>query len=228
MSGRSSGYSGRRCAAGLAVLVACVPTLLTACGSGAQNGADAATGPGGVIVSELHPDSTYRGAELATPYQMPDLMLTSSAGGSFNLVSDTIRPVTLVFFGYISCPDVCPLIMSDLTAALLQVPDHVREQIQLLFITTDPVRDTPEALRSYLDRYDDGFLGLTGPRERIVAAAEHMGVPIGEASRLSSGGYDVSHGAQVIGFRGDAAPVVWTEGTPVEDFAADFTTLARS
>jgi protein SCO1 len=228
LSDRSPGGLGRRRVAGLAVLVAWLPTLLAACGPAAQTEADTAPGSGGVIVSEINPGSTYRGAELATPYRMPDVALSSSAGGSFNLVSDTTRPVTLVFFGYVQCPDVCPLVMSDLTAALLQVPADVSDRTQLLFITTDPGRDTPEALRSYLDRYHDDFLGLTGPRKRIVAAAEQLGVPIGEASRLPGGGYDVSHGAQVIGFRGDTAPVVWTEGTPVEDLAADITTLARS
>lgn len=213
---------------GRAVVLCCLSALLTACGAAEQTGSATSSGPGGVLVSEINPDSTYRGAELTTPYRMPDLTLTSSTGGSFNLMTDTTRPVTLVFFGYTSCPDVCPLVMSDITAALLRLPAEIRGQTQLLLITTDPSRDTPARLHSYLDRYSDDFIGLTGDRASIVTAAQDMGVPIGTASRLPSGGYDVSHGAQVIGFRGNVAPVVWTEGTPVEDLVADITTLARS
>ena len=229
MGGRAQ-HIGTRRRRGVRVplLLVCAGTVVVACGSIASTDRDPSTPPAGVIVSELGPDSIYRGAELATPYRMPDLALRSSAGGRFNLATDTTRPLTLVFFGYTSCPDVCPLVMSDLTAAVNQLSAHVRDQTLLLFITTDPARDSPETLRSYLDRYSDRFIGLTGPRAKIVRAAERLGVPVGAASRLPSGGYDVSHGAQVIGFRGDVAPVVWTEGTPVADLVADITTLATS
>ena len=210
------------------LVLACASAVVVACGPVGSTDTTSSTAPAGVIVSELGPDSIYRGAELTTPYRMPNLVLRSSAGGRFNLTTDTTRPVTLVFFGYTNCPDVCPLVMSDLTAAVVQLSAEVRDRTSLLFITTDPARDSPETLRRYLDRYSDRFIGLTGPRAKIVRAAEQMGVPVGTASRLPSGGYDVSHGAQVIGFRGDAAPVVWTQGTPVEDLVADITTLARS
>ncbi len=179
------------------------------------------------MVSELDPNSPYRGAELSSPYAMPDITLTATDGRPFDLVADTTRPVTVVFFGYTHCPDVCPLVMSDLTAAVLRLPADVRDQTQLLFVTTDPARDTPQALRRYLDRYSDDFVGLTGDRAELVTAAKAMGVPIAGTTRLPSGGYDVSHGAQVIGFRGDRAPVVWTQGTPVDDLVADITTLAE-
>lgn len=201
--------------------------MVTGCGFAEPTDEALSSGPGGVVVSELNASSTFRGAELTSPYTMPDLTLTASDGRPFNLVADTTHPVTLVFFGYTHCPDVCPLVMSDLTAAVLQLPADVRDQTQLLFVTTDPARDTPQTLRRYLERYSDSFIGLTGDRAEIVTAARAMGVPIGGMARLPSGGYDVSHGAQVIGFRGDTAPVVWTQGTPVDDLVADITTLAQ-
>lgn len=209
------------------LVLACLTAALAGCRPVEQPDDAVPTGPAGVIVSELNPSSTFRGAELTTPYPMPDVTLVASDGRSFNLTRDTTRPVTVVFFGYTHCPDVCPLVMSDLTAAVLRLPAGVRAQTQLLFITTDPARDNPQTLRTYLGRYSDEFVGLTGGRAEIVRAARVMGVPIGVAERLPSGGYDVSHGVQVIGFRGNSAPVVWTEGTPVEDLVADITTLAR-
>lgn len=209
------------------LLVAVVAAVGAGCGFAPPTQEGVSIGPAGVVSSERDPDSPYRGAELTSPYAMPDVTLTGSDGRPFNLVADTTRRVTLVFFGYTHCPDVCPLVMSDLTAAVLQLPADVRDQTQLLFVTTDPARDTPDELRRYLDRYSDNFIGLTGKRAQIVTAAATMGVPIGGMARLPSGGYDVSHGAQVIGFRGDMAPVVWTQGTPVDDLVADITTLAQ-
>jgi protein SCO1/2 len=184
--------------------------------------------PGGALISNEQQDTTFRGAEPLKPYDMPDITLTATNEAPFNLINDTPYPVTLFFFGYTHCPDVCLLVMSDLTAALLQLPGDVREQSQLVYVTTDPARDTPEVLRTYLDRYSEDIVGLTGSLDDISVAAEAMGVAIEGRRRLSSGGYEVGHGAQVIGFLGDRAPVIWTQGTPVSDLVADITQLARS
>ncbi len=183
--------------------------------------------PGGVEISNISGSpSPYLGAEPAKPYTMPDITLTSTDGDPFNLVSDTTTKVTLVFFGYTNCPDVCPLVMSDLTSAYLRLPTDVRNETQVLFITTDPARDTGSVLRSYLDHYDSSFIGLDGSLSTIVAAADDLGVAIEGRQKLASGGYDVGHGAQVIGFRGNSAPVIWTAGTSVDDMVSDITELA--
>lgn len=184
--------------------------------------------PGGVVISNVEEDTTYYGAEPLSPYEMPDVTLTATNEEPFNLIRDTGYPVTLVYFGYTYCPDVCLLVMSDLTSALAQLPPDVRKRTQLLYITTDPARDTPDVLRSYLDRYDEDYVGLTGSLHDIVAAADNLGVAIEGRRRLPSGGYEVGHGAQVIGFEGDLAPVLWTQGTPVADMVADITKLASS
>ncbi len=203
-------------------------TVAASCGGAAEPDLPQPDNPGGVIVSEVEDNSRFLGAEPATPYHMPDVTLTATNHERFNLITDTGYPVTLVFYGYTHCPDVCPLVMSDLTAAYLQLPDEVRDQTQVVVITTDPRRDTPEAMRAYLDRYHEDFVGLTGDLPDIVRAADAMGVPIEGMKRLPSGGYDVGHGAQVIGFFADHAPVIWTQGTPVSDLVADVTVLAGS
>lgn len=206
-------------------LLAVLSTLsLTACGSG-----DAARpqpdNPGGVLISGVD-EGRFKGAEPASAYDMPDVTLQATNGRDFNLISDTAYRVTLVFYGYTHCPDICPLVMSDITSAMVQLPDDVRGDIQMVFITTDPARDTPHALRDYLDRYNSEFVGLTGDLDLIVRAADDMGVAIEGKKTLPSGGYDVGHGAQVIVFKGDEAPVLWTEGTSVGDMVADITELA--
>jgi protein SCO1 len=217
--------SRRACA--LSVLVAaCLLLLLAGCGGDSEPAA-ATDGTGPVEISNvISGSSTYKGAEPARPYAMPDLTFTDTDGQPFNLVSDTTTKVTLVFFGYTNCPDVCPLVMSDLTSTYLHLPTAVRDQTQVVFITTDPARDSESVLRSYLDRYDSHFIGLTGKLSDIVAAADDMGVPIEGRQTLPNGGYDVGHGAQVIGFRGNAAPVIWTAGTSTSDMASDIVQLA--
>ena len=200
--------------------------LLASCG-GKDEEPQGADNPAGV---EFHTvdQSRYHGAELPTPYTMPDVTLTATDDEPFNLITDTGHEVTLFFYGYTNCPDVCQLVMSDLTRAISQLSDDVRERTQLVFVTTDPARDTTSVLRDYLDRYDPDYVGLTGELRNITRAAKAMGVPITGMRTLPSGGYEVGHGAQVIGFRGDQAPVIWTEGTPVEDLTAGITELAGS
>ena len=75
-------------------------------------------------------------------------------------VDAPVAPVTLVFFGYSHCPDVCNAVLADVAAALRRADDTVRERTTLLFVTTDPARDTPEVMRDYLARFDPSFLGL--------------------------------------------------------------------
>ncbi len=74
----------------------------------------------------------------------------------------------IVYFGFATCPDVCPLALGRLSAALNELNDKERRAVVLLFITVDPDRDTPEALKAYLD-FDPRIIGLTGDR----AAIEH-------------------------------------------------------
>jgi protein SCO1 len=196
---------------------------LAACSGGS---AGTTQNPAGVQISGVHRDSAFHGAEPAAPYRMPNMTLTADNGQPFNLVTDTGYRVTLVFFGYSNCPDVCPLVLGELASAYVQLPSAVREQTQVLFITTDPARDTPDVLQSYLARFNPSFVGLTGRLATIRVAAGDMGVPIMGVKRLPSGGYDVGHGAQVIGFRGNQAPVVWTEGTRIPDMVSDIEELA--
>ncbi len=208
-----------------AALAGTVVTALSGC-AGTSGTGSASSNPAGVEISGVHQDTRFNGAVPVEPYRMPDLTLTADNGQPFNLITDTAYPVTLVFFGYTNCPDVCPLVMSDLASTYLQLPAAVRAKTQVLFITTDPARDTDAVLRSYLARYNPHFLGVTGSLPMIKTAAEDLGVAITGVKRLPSGGYDVGHSSQVLGFRGNTAPVLWTAGTPVPDVVADVIKLA--
>ena len=207
-------------------LLVALAVPLAGCGGDPQVSSGTPDNPGGAIVSG--DQGPYQGAEPAQPYEMPDVTLTATNNEDFNLRRDTAYPVTLFFYGYTHCPDVCPLVMNDMTQAILQLPDDVRMKTQLVFVTTDPVRDTPDVLRDYLDHYNPDFVGLTGDMHDIITAADAMGVAIEGRHQLSSGGYDVGHGAQVVGFHDNEAPVIWTPGTPVDDMVSDIEKLAAS
>lgn len=78
--------------------------------------------------------------------------------------------VTLVFFGFTQCPDVCPTALAELTQVMKLLGDRA-SQVQVLMISVDPERDTPEVLSAYISGFNDRFLGLTGSAEQIKAAA---------------------------------------------------------
>lgn len=171
----------------------------------------------------------YAGTLVDRPYAKPDLRFTDTSGRGFDLARDATAPVTIVFFGYTKCPDVCSTVLGQAAAALLRADPAVRERTQLVFITTDPARDSPKAIRTYLDRFNPDFVGLTAPMPVIEAAAKAFSVALTGTQKLPDGGYDVGHGAQLIGFGpGGTSTVVWLPDTSVGDLRADITKLSKS
>ena len=166
--------------------------------------------------------NTFAGAELHRVYHAPATELTDTDGRPFSLANSTDKRLTLVFFGYTHCPDECPTTMATLASAVLQLDDSDRDNVQVVFVTTDPARDTGPVIRQWLDHFSSSFVGVTGPLPTIKKVATDVGVPIAKGRRLPSGGYDVTHGTQVLGLDGkNQIPVVWTLGTTAPEFAHD-------
>ena len=131
-----------------------------------------------------------------------------------------------MFFGYTKCPDICQAVMADITSALSRLDPGDADRVAMWFVTTDPTRDDPATLSSYLDRFDPSFEGLTGPIEDILALAEPVHIPIDKGRKLPSGGYEVSHGTAILGVMPDGTvPILWTEGTSAASLAEDFHTI---
>jgi protein SCO1/2 len=171
--------------------------------------------------------SSFYGAEATLT--KPDVILTDTDDQPFDLATDTTAAVTLIFFGYTNCPDVCSIVLRELAAALNKLDEATKQQFQVLFITTDPERDTPEALTAYLERFNfASYVGLTGAISTIEKAAVPLQVEFykDDEDGEPGGPYEVAHGAHVIGFAADGTAVLWTQGTPVADLAHDFELLA--
>lgn len=173
------------------------------------------------------PEGYLGGSSLPQPYTMPDVTLTDTSGRPYNLTTSPSRPVTLLFFGYKNCPDVCITVLADVAVALQRLESAERDHIQVIFITTDPARDKPPVIRKYLDGFDPTFVGLTGSLATIKSAAEQVGVDIQGMKRLPSGGYEVGHSTQVVGFDRNAGVVLWTPGSAVGDLKHDFALLVE-
>lgn len=173
------------------------------------------------------PEGYLGGSSLPQPYAMPDVTMTDTAGQPYNLTTSPSRPVTLLFFGYKNCPDVCITVLADVAMALQRLEPGERDHIQVIFVTTDPARDKPPVIRKYLDGFDPSFVGLTGSLTTIRQAAEQVGVDIQGMKKLPSGGYEVGHSTQVIGFNRTSGVVLWTPETPVGDLKHDFALLVE-
>ena len=171
----------------------------------------------------------FTGRVLDTPLPAPQTVLVNTDNEPYSLATDTDKRLTLVFFGYSNCPDICQTVMGSLSTGLNRLDPDDRDQVDLVFVTTDPSRDTPEALRDYLDRFDESgsFIGLTGDLDDIVAAGKPLAAYVDEGERLPSGGYDLGgHTSAVYAIDGtDTAPVIWRDDTSPAQYAADLTTL---
>ncbi len=190
----------------LALLVPLV--LLAGCGGGA----DGSSGPAGSLTAQ----------RLDPPFRVLGTPLTDTAGRPYSLTRDTRKPLTLVFFGYTHCPDICGIVMGNLAAAMTRLSPADRAKVDVVYVTTDPARDTVPVLRGYLARLDPHFIGLTGRLRDIVAVARPMGVGITSGEKLPSGGYDVTHGTTVTAIDAhDRAPVYWHQETSAAQYAAD-------
>jgi protein SCO1/2 len=137
----------------------------------------------------------------------------------------------LLYFGYTNCPDICPTTMADLGQALHRLPPQVQAHTQVVFVTSDPARDSPAVLKQWLANFDTGlalpFVGLTATTGQIDALARSVGVPLSPAVVGSDGTVSVEHGTQTLAFLDGRAPLTWLYGTQVADYAHDIGRLAE-
>ncbi|WOC77469.1 SCO family protein [Stutzerimonas frequens] len=122
---------------------------------------------------------------------IPPLTLIDQDGQPFDTRSLQGR-WHILFFGFTACPDICPTTLSDMRRLFGQLPSDTRERLQLVLITADPERDTPQQLKTYLDYYRAGFSGLTGEMEQLQQLSRALGLPFVPANE-TQGDYSVSH-----------------------------------
>ncbi|MCZ7459299.1 SCO family protein [Streptomyces sp. WMMC940] len=207
-------------AAALAVAAA---LSLSAC----DGGSDKADGS----VAEVSAQPKGKAATvLDRPFEKPDLVLTDTTGKPYDLRERTKGKPTLIYFGYTHCPDVCPLTMSNIAVARKQLPKADQDRLQVVFVTTDPERDTAAELAKWLPAAGDpSFVGLTGDFPTIQAGARQLGIGIEPPTKDKNGKVVSMHGTQVVAFspKTDRGYVLYGEDTTPEDFAEDLPELVE-
>lgn len=210
-------------------LLTLILLALAACSGETPPPAESATGgdnlPAVVLRNRLH------GVFVGRPQPKPDFVLTTATGERFDLRRDTEGYLTLLFFGYTHCPDVCPIHMATLGKVLDNLPEEVTSRVRVVFVTTDPARDTPERIRAWLGNFHASFIGLTGTDDEIRIAQEAAGLQPayrepGDSARPDL--YYIAHAAQVMAFTSDnLGHVIYPSGIQQADWANDLPILVN-
>jgi protein SCO1/2 len=173
-------------------------------------------------------EPAFRGFLVSPPPAKPSVVLTDTEGKDYNIRDETDGYLTLLYLGYTHCPDVCPTHMADIDKTLETLGPEIASKVKVLFVTTDPERDTPEALRTWLDLFSEDFVGLTGDLEVLEQLQRDMGMaPAQQVPDGDDGEYLVEHGAYVLAFDkdDDIAHLVYPLGVTREDWAHDIEKL---
>jgi len=148
------------------------------------------------VVFSLFQEHTFAGTVYENPKPAPQIILEGSNFVRFDL-QEYKGKVLLIFFGYTSCPDVCPSTLSDMKLIVNELGEK-SERVQVIFITVDPERDTIEKLNDYMSLFNPRFLGLSGTDEELVKVWGDYGVfREVDTSSQSAAGYLVNHSSRI-------------------------------
>jgi protein SCO1/2 len=127
---------------------------------------------------------------------LPALSLTNQDGQAV-AVDQLKGKWSLLFFGYTFCPDICPTTLAQLRELKTLLPEDARNQLQIIFVSVDPHRDTPEQVKQYLSYFDADFQGLTGDETTLQKFANAVSIPFIPAD-TSKENYSVDHSANLV------------------------------
>ncbi len=159
---------------------------------------------------------------LEPPLELPEVTLIDKSGGEF--VSGRLHGrFNLLFFGFTHCPDICPLTLAELAQVHARWNTPHIEVPQVVFVSVDPARDTPERINEYLDHFDPAFEGVTGPRYAMEPWLKSLGVAVHLQDHDEGEPYAVTHNSAVY-VLGPGAELIAVFGPPHDAamIAADF------
>jgi protein SCO1/2 len=178
----------------------------------------------GVAVYQANLPPALNGGVIEPPKPMPDFTLQSVHGPV--RLSDFRGKVVVVFFGFTNCLDVCPLTMAALRQAVTDLGEQAAN-VQVLFISVDYKRDTPQVVNDYATNFHPDFVGLTGSQEQIDQVTRDYGIyyEFGEPDP-GTGAYEVGHTTttQVLDRQGNLI-LTWAYGLPPDKLTSDLKVL---
>lgn len=179
-----------------------------------------------VLATALLRPYHFNGLVLQTPKPAADFTLTAAGGRPVSL-SDYRDKLVVLYFGYTFCPDVCPTTLAEVTKAVHKLGKKA-EDVQVIMVTVDPERDTPERLAEYMAYFDPSFVGVSGTPEQIAAAAAPYGIYYQKHEGTAATGYLVDHTATInVLDREGRVKLVWPFGTDGDAMAADLAQLLK-
>jgi protein SCO1/2 len=168
----------------------------------------------------------YRGLLLESPKPAADFTL-AGAGGKEVKLSDYRGKLVVLYYGYTFCPDVCPTTLAEVTKAV-QALGKKAEDVQVIMVTVDPERDTPERMAEYMAFFNPSFVGLSGTPNQIAEAATPFGIYYQKHEGTPASGYLVDHTATVnVLDREGRMRLVWPFGTEGDAMAADLKQMLK-
>jgi protein SCO1/2 len=176
---------------------------------------------------ETPPPGEFRGTPLERPLAKVDFALEDTDGRRFHFARSTRGMLTFLFFGYTNCPDVCPVHMAALGEVIDRLPFEARNRIAVVFVSTDPDRDSAARIREWLDSFGPSFIGLRGDIAEVNRIQEAYGLaPAAKGIDDGRGGYVVGHAAQILAFTPDGmARFAYPFGTRRDDWLHDIPKL---
>lgn len=171
--------------------------------------------------SPASPPHVFAGTVIDPPKTVADFNLIDQTGADFRLSSE-IDELSLIYFGYTYCPDICPMSLAD----MLNVKRGLGDQaglVKYLMVSVDPERDTPEALANRLSVFDPAFVGLTGDRADLQRIWDDFGIYVAREETVgSAAGYLVAHTSSLYLVDDELRlRLVFPFGTAPEDMVAD-------
>lgn len=179
------------------------------------------------VVLFLPKTDTFRGTLYDPPLPAPGIELARENGDIFRL-SEMQGNIVLLFFGYTSCPDVCPTTLSELRIVNEELGNN-SNRVKVVFVTVDPERDTPKKTQAYVSIFNPSFYGLSGSMDELESVWSGYGVfREVDAVASSASGYLVTHTARVylIDQAGNLR-LSYSNGTPTEDIVNDLKILFK-
>jgi protein SCO1/2 len=174
--------------------------LLAGCSSSGTGSAHGSSGCGGAGLSDNPGAGKYCGVGMVPPQPRPSFTLADTTGASFNFSTGTANRATLLFFGYTTCPDVCPETMADIGLALKSLPAATQKKVDVVFVSTDVKHDTGPVIAAWLKNFSAGssatFIGLHGTQAQVNAAESSVHIFL-----ATDGGE--THSTQVLFFGPD-------------------------
>jgi protein SCO1/2 len=217
--------------------------LLAACGGGGSTGSSGSPSPTPAALHGVQPEPVP---------PRPEWVLRDTSGKPFDFQAETRGRPTYVYFGYTHCPDECPTAMADLASVLRKADPALRAKVRVVFVTTDPKRDSAFVLRRWLDQFSTDFIGVLGTPAQIAEAQRVSGIapayPQGPVPTISGHpdqhvhqpgtaphkhfgplGYAVAHSSVIFAYdASDRLPVLYPAGVTPADIAADLPVIAES